>query len=41
MNFDQAFEKLIGHEGGLVDHPADQFRLALSVAAASVADCPR
>lgn len=23
MNFDQAFEKLIGHEGGYVDHPAD------------------
>lgn len=23
MNFEEAFEKLIGHEGGLVDHPAD------------------
>lgn len=23
MNFDLAFEKLIGHEGGYVDHPAD------------------
>lgn len=23
MNFDQAFEKLIGHEGGYVDNPAD------------------
>ena len=23
MNFDQAFETLIGHEGGYVDHPAD------------------
>ena len=23
MNFDQSFEKLIGHEGGLVDHPSD------------------
>lgn len=23
MNFDQAFERLIGHEGGYVDHPAD------------------
>jgi len=23
MNFDQAFEKLVGHEGGYVDHPAD------------------
>jgi len=23
MNFDKAFEKLIGHEGGYVDHPAD------------------
>jgi lysozyme family protein len=23
MNFDQAFERLVGHEGGYVDHPAD------------------
>lgn len=23
MNFDTAFEKLIGHEGGLSDHPSD------------------
>lgn len=23
MNFDQCFEKLIGHEGGFVDNPAD------------------
>lgn len=23
MTFDQAFERLIGHEGGYVDHPAD------------------
>lgn len=23
MNFDQAFERLIGHEGGFIDHPAD------------------
>jgi lysozyme family protein len=23
MNFDQAFEKLLGHEGGYSDHPAD------------------
>lgn len=23
MNFDQSFERLIGHEGGLVDHPDD------------------
>jgi lysozyme family protein len=23
MNFDQAFERLIGHEGGFVDHPSD------------------
>lgn len=23
MTFDEAFEKLIGHEGGYVDHPAD------------------
>lgn len=23
MNFDQAFEKLLGHEGGFVDHPDD------------------
>ena len=23
MTFDEAFELLIGHEGGLVDHPAD------------------
>ena len=23
MNFDQAFEALIGHEGGYVNHPAD------------------
>lgn len=23
MDFDTAFERLIGHEGGLVDHPAD------------------
>lgn len=23
MNFDQAFEKLIGHEGGYVNHPQD------------------
>ena len=23
MNFDSAFEKLIGHEGGYVDHPSD------------------
>ena len=23
MNFDQAFERLLGHEGGYVDHPAD------------------
>lgn len=23
MNFDQAFERLIGHEGGYVDHPSD------------------
>lgn len=23
MNFDQAFEQLIGHEGGLVEHPSD------------------
>ncbi len=23
MNFDQAFERLIGHEGGYVNHPAD------------------
>lgn len=23
MNFEQAFEKLIGHEGGYVDHPSD------------------
>ena len=23
MTFDQAFEKLIGHEGGFVDHPSD------------------
>ena len=23
MNFDQAFEKLLGHEGGFVDHRAD------------------
>lgn len=23
MNFDDAFERLIGHEGGLVEHPAD------------------
>lgn len=21
MNFDRAFEKLLGHEGGFVDHP--------------------
>lgn len=24
MNFDQAFAKLIGHEGGFVDHPRDK-----------------
>jgi lysozyme family protein len=23
MNFDQAFEKLLGHEGGYVNHPSD------------------
>lgn len=23
MNFNQAFEVLIGHEGGLIDHPSD------------------
>ena len=23
MNFDEAFEKLLGHEGGLVENPAD------------------
>lgn len=23
MNFDEAFERLIGHEGGYVNHPAD------------------
>lgn len=23
MNFEQAFEKLVGHEGGYVNHPAD------------------
>ena len=23
MDFDQAFEKLIGHEGGYVNNPAD------------------
>ena len=23
MNFDQAFERLIGHEGGYVNHPDD------------------
>jgi lysozyme family protein len=23
MTFDQAFQKLIGHEGGFVDHPSD------------------
>lgn len=23
MTFDQAFEKLLGHEGGFVDHPTD------------------
>lgn len=23
MNFDQAFTKLLGHEGGYVDHPSD------------------
>lgn len=23
MNFEHAFEKLIGHEGGFVDHPSD------------------
>ena len=23
MNFDTAFQKLLGHEGGYVDHPAD------------------
>jgi len=23
VNFDQAFERLIGHEGGFVDHPSD------------------
>ena len=23
MNFDQAFERLLGHEGGFVDHPRD------------------
>lgn len=23
MNFEQAFEKLLGHEGGFVDHPSD------------------
>ena len=23
MNFDQSFHKLLGHEGGYVDHPAD------------------
>ena len=23
MNFDQSFERLIGHEGGYVNHPAD------------------
>ena len=23
MNFDQAFHKLLGHEGGFVDHPSD------------------
>lgn len=23
MNFDQSFERLIGHEGGIVDHPDD------------------
>lgn len=23
MNFDEAFERLIGHEGGYVDHPSD------------------
>lgn len=23
MNFDQAFERLLGHEGGFVDHPSD------------------
>jgi lysozyme family protein len=23
MNYDDAFERLIGHEGGLVDHPSD------------------
>lgn len=23
MDFDTAFERLLGHEGGLVDHPAD------------------
>jgi lysozyme family protein len=26
MNFDAAFEKLISHEGGFVDHPADPGR---------------
>lgn len=24
MNFDEAFERIIGHEGGLVDNPADK-----------------
>ena len=23
MNFEHAFERLIGHEGGFVDHPSD------------------
>ena len=23
MNFERAFEKLLGHEGGFVDHPKD------------------
>lgn len=23
MNFDQAFDRLLGHEGGFVDHPSD------------------
>ena len=26
MTFDEAFERLIGHEGGYVDHPADPGR---------------
>ena len=23
MNFDKAFDRLLGHEGGFVDHPRD------------------